>query len=220
MRFVKQIRLLAFLSTTLLVLHVPVTTGAQSKNVLGSQRERLSIPVGIYILDSAGGNDHLSSQRTVEDIHSIFKEANNIWSQADIGIEAVQIERVSVPQDTLWSIIHRTGRGGIGDFFSAIRRGEVEFKDTNNGALVWALFVRSMGGINGLAPIGSATFFVADDSTVADARVTSHEIGHVLGLYHARDDQARLLFSGTNGVVLTQEEQAVARYNARRILQK
>jgi hypothetical protein len=49
---------------------------------------------------------------------------------------------------------------------------------------------------------------------VVHARVSSHEIGHILGLRHATDDAGRLMFSGTNGMSLTAQEIEVARYGA------
>ena len=57
-----------------------------------------------------------------------------------------------------------------------------------------------------------------DTPSVYDERVTSHEIGHILGLHHVLDDAGRLLYSGTNGMSLTEEEQAVARYAAEGLL--
>ena len=51
-----------------------------------------------------------------------------------------------------------------------------------------------------------------------DRRVSSHEVGHILGLHHVLTDSNRLLFSGTNGMALTDEEAAVARYVAQGIL--
>ena len=34
----------------------------------------------------------------------------------------------------------------------------------------------------------------ADEPTLLDERVSSHEIGHILGLVHARSDPSRLMF--------------------------
>ena len=58
-------------------------------------------------------------------------------------------------------------------------------------------------------------FFVTDFPSVRHERVTAHEIGHLLGLGHAHRDTAKLMYSGTNGTVLIQEEIKTARDNAK-----
>jgi hypothetical protein len=64
----------------------------------------------------------------------------------------------------------------------------------------------------------SRVFFVVDEPSVNDRRVSSHKIGHILGLHHELFDQNRLMYSGTNGELLTDIEQAVARYGAQGIV--
>ena len=58
-----------------------------------------------------------------------------------------------------------------------------------------------------------------DEPSVFDRRVSSHEVGHMLGLHHVLGDAGRLLFSGTNGMALTEDEATVARYFALGIFQ-
>ena len=53
---------------------------------------------------------------------------------------------------------------------------------------------------------------VIGEPSVFDRRVSSHEVGHILGLRHTRADRGRLLYSGTNGMTLTPEEIVLARY--------
>jgi len=60
---------------------------------------------------------------------------------------------------------------------------------------------------------------VIDGPSVFDRRVSSHEVGHMLGLHHVLGDAGRLLFSGINGMALIEDEATVARYFARGILQ-
>ena len=107
--------------------------------------------------------------------------------------------------------IQKDGRA----FLVAANQGRFEIPDP--GALI-GFYVPDAGGANGFAPLALRTFFVSDVSTVHDERVSSHEIGHILGLHHALEDQDRLMFSGTNGMTLTADEIAVARYVAQGLL--
>ena len=59
---------------------------------------------------------------------------------------------------------------------------------------------------------------VIDEPTVFDHRVSSHEVGHILGIKHTGADRGRLLYSGTNGMTLTQEEITLSRYIAMELL--
>ncbi len=191
---------------------------ANDRPIGKSERDLLTIPIAIYLLDSDTADDNLSSRRAIAEMERHFQQVNKTWSQADIAFKTEVIERIRVPQNTLLALSHRLGRGGLREFFRSINRGDVEIDDDNNARL-WGIYVRSLGRVNGLNPQGMRVFFVVDNPTVNDVRVSSHEIGHVLGLYHTPFDQNRLLFSGANGIVLTKEEQNVARYNAKRILQ-
>ncbi len=89
-----------------------------------------------------------------------------------------------------------------------------------NPSLINAFYAQGIGGFNGVAPFGTRLFFVTDEPTVHDERVTSHEIGHILGLHHTLQDADRLMFSGTNGMNLTEEEIIVARYAAQGLLER
>lgn len=178
-------------------------------------REEITVPIAVYILVS--DNETMSSQRTIDSIEKHFKAVNHIWRQADIVMQPVVKRKVVAPESLLVGLSHRRGRGGLADFFHAIRDGRIDLGFSGRRKMQ-AFYVRSLGGPNGLKPMGRKALFVADNTSVSSARVTSHEIGHNFGLYHVRNDTSRLLASGSNGVALTEEEQAVARYNAKQLL--
>ena len=157
-----------------------------------ARRKTLTIPVGIYILESERNNDGLSSRRSIDSMRDHFRQVNKIWSQADIVLSPVVIKKLAVPRNLLLALVNRKGRGGIRDFFRGISSGEIEIGNDKN-ALVWGFYTRSLGGPNGLKPRGANVYFVADNTTVNDARVSSHEIGHVFGLYHSHFNANKLL---------------------------
>ena len=136
---------------------------------------------------------------------------NDIWSQADIRLELQNIESVEVPEAILQGMLSRN----LAPFFREIGDG-IALPQTS---AINGFYIRSIGGSNGINPFRSRTFFVIDEPTVFDRRVSSHELGHILGLHHVLDDPGRLLFSGTNGMDLTEDEATVARYFAQGIIQ-
>ena len=214
----KKILVIWFFTTGLFTLIWSITAVAQKSLVVETERKTLNIPVAVFIVDADNGDDEMSSQRSADSMGNHFLQVNRVWTQAGIEINPVTVKRISVPADLLRGLIQKRGRGGIANFFRAIRREEIDLGKVNNNALVWAFYVRSLGGPNGLKPQGVNSIFVIDEPSNEGYRVTSHEIGHILGLYHTRDAVNNLLFPGSNGLVLTDEEKTVARYYAERML--
>jgi hypothetical protein len=170
--------------------------------------EPIVLPIAVYILDDADGE--FSSARTAEQLEEVYEDANGIWAQAGIVLEVQAINRIAVPPTYLQAIAARDFRlffGGIGT--------EIDLPEPS---LLNGFYAQQIGGPNGITPLGSRTFFVTDLPSVHHERVTSHEIGHILGLHHTLNDRGRLMFPGTNGMSLTEEEIAVARYVARGLL--
>jgi hypothetical protein len=173
--------------------------GALSPVVSLDDRELAPIvlPIAIYIVD--GQDELLSSRRSSDQLAGIFKLVNEIWAPAAITIEVQAI-----------------ARGDFQPFFDGAGR---DF-DVPDPATINAFYAREIGGSNGIVPFDARLFFVNDEPTVHHERVTSHEIGHILGLHHTLEDAGRLMFSGTNGMALTDDEITVARYTVQGILNR
>ncbi len=168
----------------------------------------ISLPISLYILDDE--TDAHSSARTVEEVKRILANANEIWSQAGIELDVQNVQRLIIPAPLLEEIAQ-------GEFSGFFRAAGIDFSIPDL-SLINGFYVRAIGGPNGIAPSGTRTFFVMDEPSVHDERVTSHEVSHILGLHHTLDDRGRLLYPGTNGTSLTDEESVVARYVAQGLL--
>ena len=179
-----------------------------------AQDERSEIVLGIslYLLvdDAEAPSASISSQRDVDNLRRVLEGMNEIWNQAAIRLEARFIGTAVTPDRTLRGIV----RGDVSRFFNA----SGGHSDLREPSLINGLYARRIGVVNGFVPSGTRSFFVTDNPSVHDRRVSSHEVGHILGLNHPLDDPNRLMFSGTNGMMLTEEEIVMARRAASGIL--
>lgn len=169
--------------------------------------ETMELPVSLYIVTSDGA----SSDRTVDELSDVASRMVDIWIQAGIELDIAVVGEIVVPADVVDSVAVRDGVA----FLRAAADGRFEVPETRT---ILGFYVPDAGGANGFAPFGLRAFFVSDNPSVHDERVSSHEIGHILGLHHDGDDADRLMFSGTNGTSLSAEEIAAARYVAQGII--
>jgi hypothetical protein len=168
----------------------------------------INLPLTAYILDDNTGQR--SSQRTAEQLQGIYEKVNAIYAPAGITVDLQAVHRVQLPPVYLTAV----SNGDFEHFFSGINH-DFTLPDPS---LLNAFYASDIGGPNGITPFRTRTFFVTDFPSVHHERVTSHEIGHILGLHHVLDDPGRLMFSGTNGMTLSEEEITVARYAAQGLL--
>jgi len=173
----------------------------------------VTVPLSLYVVQDAAdpASSPLSSQRTEDGLSIIAADMGGVWSQANVNFDPVTIETVQMPSDVLEAIALGLDTA---PFFDQVG---LTF-DIPNPSAVNGFYVRTAGRANGFAPTGSRVFFVIDEPSVHDERVSSHEVGHIFGLHHQLDDAGTLMFSGTNGTVLNDDEIVVSRYTAQGVL--
>lgn len=200
--------------STLMVIAVSCTSGPGPIFDATSDTNQTQITLGIsmYLLvdDAEEPDPAISTSRDIADLTSILRGVNEIWSQADIRFELRFIGALELPREVLLGL----SDGNTAPFFDGLgRRFEVTSPSTVN-----VFFTPRFGTANGVNPSGTRTAFIIDRPSVHDQRVTSHEIGHMLELHHDLSDSGTLMFSGTNGMALSDQEVVTARYIAVGIL--
>ena len=177
------------------------------------QRETINISISLYLLvdDKEDPDPALSSRRTEGELLAILDGMNEIWSQAGIRLELESIGTLEVPE----AVLRAVSAGNLRAFFDELG-GSI---DSPQSAAINGFYTRRLGRANGISVLGSRSFFVIDEPSVFDRRVSSHEVGHILGLHHVLSDRGRLLYSGTNGMRLTEDEAAVARNGAQQLIE-
>jgi len=194
-----------FVFFTVLILSAVLCIGAETVTKTDNAiLPYLSLPISVYILNDRNGE--LSSTRTTEQLLKVFQKVNEIWSQAGIKFEIKYIGRIELPTAILKELVN----GNYNPFLNAMNRDS----HISTPSLFNAFYASRIGLVNGMAT-GDDIFFVADNPTVRHERVTAHEIGHLVGLGHAHRDSSRLMYSGTNGTILTKEEIKTARDQAK-----
>ncbi len=172
--------------------------------------DTIFLPVSLYIMVDETGT--LSSARQRDELFEVFENVNNIWAPSGIQLVVGGIYEIVVSPEILQAIAD-------GRFNSFNNPGSDAAIRVPHPSLINGFYVKDLGGPNGINLFGTQVFIVADQPTVLDERVSAHEIGHILGLHHTLQDRERLMFPGTNGIRLTPEEIAVARYVAAGLLE-
>lgn len=169
-----------------------------------SARSVIAISVRVHLVRSST-DDSMQTTLTVADIRRIFDKVNRVWSQAGIRLE---IESVVETQAAALLPIDDVPE-------------QVRIKT----AIPQAALSRTAVDVCYVKSIRPNGFYYGEPIVVKDTaelrevpggldeplpRVTSHEIGHALGLNH-RQDVVNLMASGTTGFELNEAEIQIAR---------
>ena len=174
----------------------------------------LVLPLRIHLMQSAT-QPKLNTTLTETDVQRILAKVNRIWSQAGIRFEAESVRKTGAlvpPQPENLKTMPEQLKAVVP-------------VDSLGTAAINICYVKE------LVPNG---FYCKEAIAVKDTarldeveggldepipRVTSHELGHALGLNH-RQDRTNLMASGKNGFLLNEAEIAVARAKAQVMLEE
>lgn len=177
--------------------------------------EFLVIPLRVHILQAEDLSE-VHCSLTDDDIRRIVGKVNRIWNVAGIhfGVESV-LREPAAHQRRFRTARDLQGEAPVG-LFSILLPDESRHFD---GLHVYYIHEFSVNGIY----MGTDFALVKETSRLREVkggideplpRVTSHELGHALGLDH-RQDRFNLLASGTTGTLLNADEGKRARERAR-----
>jgi hypothetical protein len=165
------------------------------------------VPVRVHLL-RAPESPSVGTSLTAGDVDRIFRKANGIWHAAGIHLwpESVVEEKPASVEDPHAEIV------GTGAELRPLRPSKSRAE-----GMFHVYYVGKMA-VNGIF-LGRDAVFVQENAALRMVeggideplpRVTSHELGHGLGLSH-RQARTNLMASGTTGTSLNEEEIATAR---------
>lgn len=187
---------------------------AHSAEPSGEKLPIISLPVRVHLVQSDTMRD-MHTTLVEADVRRIFGKVNAVWAQAGIQfeIESIGPTHAIAPKPEL------------GDQSEFVRVKAMIPKERLSPTAIDVCYVKKVN------PNG---FYYGEPVVVKDTaslkevpggldeplpRVTSHEIGHALGLRH-RQETTNLMASGTTGFSLNEAEIATARGKARERLEK
>ena len=150
----------------------PATTVTDTALSVGSEPDRAPVIVSLSLYVVSDADSGYGTQRSVADVEAILADVAPVWAQADVIFDPVRVVELEMPAAVLAEIA-TSGRTDL--FFAEAGR----TFDIPEAADINGFYVREAAGVNGFTPIASRVFFVVDEPSVNDRRVSSHEIGHI-----------------------------------------
>ena len=177
-------------------------------HVTGGPKPVISVPVRVHLMQSAT-QPAMQTTLTEADVKRILGKVNTIWAQAGIRFDMEPLRQTQAQEPP------QADR--LKDGFQRVTAAIPE--DSRSATAINVFYVKD------LEPNG---FYRAGDVYIKDTaklrpvdggldepipRVTSHELGHALGLQH-RQNTTNLMASGTTGFSLNEAEIQTARTSA------
>ena len=181
----------------LLVSLVLIKTNEISGNA-AYDKDEIFIPVTVHLVKEKSS---YGTSKDTEDVFELFEKVNRIWMQGQI---------IFIVEDVVVSEFSK-------EEFDKFLEGDIDLivtRDDFRGGMINIYFARFVNA-NGISFPAQGFTLIGDVTTVNDFRTTAHELGHLLGLRHV-SSRDYLMFKGSNGDILSQEEITLARENVKR----